>query len=284
MSADDDLAERMASVNADVYERERWVREYTTPVLLPSEVVIFRRYAADICDRRVLDLACGAGRTTYYLRHLTPHYTGADLSSRMLAACRRQPGNQSLEFVQLDMRDVDSLGEGRFDFVLISANGIDHLTHEDRLGVLHKLRRVLSERGLLVFSAHNKAFLDRHWHGEVPVPELGEALRAKRLLRHPVRRLENLRRVLRVRRNHARLRPLQTFSADYAIVVGQAHEHTLLSYWIEPAAQIRQIAEVGFELLETYDTYRGTGQVLDTTGDTREHSAVYYVARNRPLS
>ncbi len=275
--------ERMVAINAAVYERPRSVLEYTNPVLLPSEIVILCRYAADICGRRVLDLACGAGRTTYYLRHLTPYYTGADLSAAMLATCRRQPGNQDLHFVELDMRNVDSLGEAAFDFVLISANGIDHLTHDDRTLVLRKLRRVLSERGLLVFSAHNKVYLDRHWKGEVPLPDLRQALRPGRLLRHPFRRLRQLRRVLRVRRNHERLRPLQSFEPDYAIVVGQAHEHTLLSYWIEPAAQLRQIAEVGFELLETYDTYRGTGQVLDTVADTREHSAVYYVARNRPL-
>lgn len=284
MMAANDFARRMAAINAGVYERPRSVREYTTPVLLPSEVVIFRRYAADICDKRVLDLACGAGRTTHYLRHLTAHYSGADLSSRMLAACRRQPANRGLEFLELDMRNVGSLGEQRFDFVLISANGIDHLTHDERLQVLRDLRRVLSERGLLVFSAHNKAFLDRHWDGEVPVPDLREALQVTRFLRHPLRRLENLRRVLRVRRNHDRLRPLQTFADDYSIVVGQAHDHTLLSYWIEPAAQIRQIAEVGFELLETYDTYGGIGEVVDTTQDTREHSAIYYVVRNRPLA
>lgn len=281
MTIADGSAERMVAINAAVYERPSSVLEYTNPVLLPSEIAIFRRYAADICDRRVLDLACGAGRTTYYLRHLTDQYTGADLSASMLASCRRQAGNQDLRFIELDMRNVDSLGEDAFDFVLISANGIDHLTHDDRAGVLRKLRRVLTERGLLVFSAHNKAYLDRHWKGEVPLPDLGEALQPGRLLRHPFRRLRHLRRVLRVRRNHERLRPMQAFHDDYSIVVGQAHEHTLLSYWIEPAAQVRQIAEVGFDLLETYDTYRGTGKLLDTATDTREHSAVYYVARNQ---
>jgi ubiquinone/menaquinone biosynthesis C-methylase UbiE len=42
-----------------------------------------------------------------------------------------------------------------FDFVMFSFNGLDYLSHSDRLLALGEIRRVLKPAGLLLFSSHN---------------------------------------------------------------------------------------------------------------------------------
>src|ERR1019366_8247253 len=54
-----------------------------------------------------------------------------------------------------DARDLSRFGDGEFDVVLFSFNGMDYISHEDRLRVLAPVRRVLRPGGTFFFSAHS---------------------------------------------------------------------------------------------------------------------------------
>ena len=81
--------EAQDEVNSRLYRRADLVQFYASPHLTPPEVTAFVRYKADIHERRILDLGCGAGRLATFLRPLTDHYVGADVSPHMVAYCRR---------------------------------------------------------------------------------------------------------------------------------------------------------------------------------------------------
>ena len=102
---------------------------------------------------RVLDLACGGGRTTVPLYKQGFRVIGVDLSDPLIQAARaRHP--------QVDFRVGNycelPFDDASFDDVLISYNGLDYAFPEaQRQRALAECARVLVPGGRLVFSSHN---------------------------------------------------------------------------------------------------------------------------------
>lgn len=254
---------RSNEINKKIYEDRRAVASCSVPgPLQPPEVRMLVEYRDTFWGRRILDLGCGAGRTTAYLKEFTPDYTGADYSSAMIEACRRR--FPDVRLVHADARRLDEFKDEEFDFVLFSFNGIDSMPHEDRLKALAEIHRVLADTGLFVFSSHNRSFRAAR---SDPRLRLSTSLRIQ---------LHYIRHFLRCRRNRRRNRRYECATPEYAIVNDEAHDFALLNYYIDREHQIQQLGRFGFEVLSALDT---EGRTLGPA-DSDDHSAwIYYACR-----
>jgi len=254
---------RSDELNRQTWERRSVVQEYAgRGAVWAVETAIFETYRAQIAGRRILDVGCGAGRTTAALLAYSRQYVGLDYSDGMIRQFKRKfPG---VAIVQGDMRRMTEVGERAFDFVLCSFNTLDYVSHEDRLATLREIRRVLAEGGLFVFSSHNLAFRDAR--AEPRLEWTG----------NPVRLARNMGTFAAESWNHARNRQAQVEGDGYAILNDCGHGYRLLTYYIEKSRQAAQLAAAGFTLLERFDK---TGKMLGPRDDDSHSSFIYYVAR-----
>jgi SAM-dependent methyltransferase len=256
-----------ASRSTEVWAERDFVGDYATRSLRPPEVVLLLRYA-DALAGRVLELGCGAGRITGYLGARGGDVLGIDISPAMVDYCRRR--YPRLKFQVGDLADLSGLPDGSRDVVIAEFNVLGVLDDAERTRVLGELRRVLTDGGLLIFSAHNLAFLPN-----VPKPA---ALVTRS--RNPARILWNLARLPLRERNHRRLGKLERHERDYALVNDQAHDYRLLHYYIGRDAQARQVEAAGFELLECLD---GDGAPVEHDEGAAAYPELHYAARAVPL-
>ena len=266
-------------VNACAWERGDHVAEYANRRLLPVEVVILVRYR-DVLSGRTLEVGCGAGRILGYVAELGGEAHGIDISPAMVEHCRsRYP--QAHTRVG-DLADIGRSAEGPFDAVLALDNVLDVFDDAERRRVLADLRGLLAAGGLLIFSSHNLAYIDRSTsrEGDVTVPAgRGRAGRVLKevLSRPPSNVAAAAGRIPRRIRNRRRLAPLQRRGDGYAIINDSAHDYELLHYYIGRDDQARQLRETGYELLECLDA---DGRPVGV-GERHPDPWLHYVARIR---
>jgi SAM-dependent methyltransferase len=254
----------IATINQRNYENPALVRQYVTGTLRPAEVVMFVKYRDEIVGRRVIDLGCGAGRVTGYLARWTPHVVGIDFSRAMIDYCTS--AFPVLRFVQCDASDLSQFGDGSFDAALFTFNGIDTLSHDRRLHALAGVKRILSPRGLFIFSSHNRRFRQAH-----AGPHL-------RFSRNPFTLAMNTVYFGRAVANRLKRKAFERDEPEYALINDSAHDYIMLHYYIDREGQAKQLASAGFELLETYDE---DGNALSPGEDDSASCELYYVARAR---
>lgn len=145
-------------------------REVTTyhaqqQYITPCERVIFETYIKP--GMAILDIGVGGGRTTEYLSKNCSRYVGIDYAPAMLEICRKK--YPQWEFFADSATDLSRFDCGSFDAVVMSYNTLDDVIPDDnRWRCLRECHRVLSERGLLIFSSHNpRAIIIRpNWWGQ----------------------------------------------------------------------------------------------------------------------
>jgi SAM-dependent methyltransferase len=99
--------------------------------------------------RRLLDVACGTGKSFEPLMRRGYAVTACDVSAEMVARARRRAGHGS-HVLLADMRRLPVLGE--FDLITCLDDAICHLLEPDEvLAALRGMRANLAEDGLLVF-------------------------------------------------------------------------------------------------------------------------------------
>jgi hypothetical protein len=150
--------------------------------------------------------------------------------------------------------------------VLAPFNVLDVLGDEERRGVLEEIRRIVAPGGLLIMSSHNREY----------APRIGPGVRV--LLGSPRRPGESIRNLPRRVRNRRALRPLERSETGYSIRNDEAHDFSLLHYYISRDAQERQLAEHGFELIECRDL---DGQLVPQHAAAERCPELHYVARPR---
>lgn len=255
------------AINRRVYQRPGIDRHYRDDTLWRAEGIALLKYQPTFASKDVLDIGVGTGRTTIYLAPLAHHYQAIDYSPEMVRSFEATFAGTPIALA--DMRQMSPLLDADFDFVLASNNVFDAVGHDDRLRTLREIRRLLRPNGILMFSSHN-----RDVHGLTNGPRL-------EFSRNPVTQLQLIALWCRAFANHRRLRKLQKFMDEYAIVNDTAHDCALLHYYISPGTQARQLAEAGFTLLDIFDN-KGR-RVPD--GDRATHSRwLLYVARRIPVS
>ncbi len=148
----------MAANSEQYWDSAESVQIYAAaPFLFHGEQLAFAEIAEHIRGRAVLDLACGGGRTTYFLKEMGAQVIGVDLARNLIEAARRQ-------YPTIDFRVGNAaaleFSDESFDVVLISFNSLDCLYPKAlRLEALQEVRRVLRPGGYLIFSHHNSAAL-----------------------------------------------------------------------------------------------------------------------------
>lgn len=185
---------------------------------------------------RVLELGSGAGRLTGHLIAAGGAVHGLDISPAMVAHCERAYPSGS--FSVGDLTDLSAFDAGSFDAIFASFCVLDVLDDAERAAALEEIHGCLAPGGLLVFSTHNHAF--------APFNRKPSQI----LARNPKRVVANLLAAPRRIRNYRRLAPHILEESRYAVLVDEAHDFSLLHYYIGRDAQEQQLAERGFELLE----------------------------------
>lgn len=105
--------------------------------------------------RRLLDVACGTGRSFEPFQARGWAVTGCDLSPAMLAVARRRAA-ASTRLLPADMRTLPRLGE--FDLVLCLDDAVNYLDGPDELErAFRSARRQLAPHGLYLFDTNTLA-------------------------------------------------------------------------------------------------------------------------------
>jgi ubiquinone/menaquinone biosynthesis C-methylase UbiE len=194
----------------------------------------------DVRDRieggRILDIGVGGGRTTAGLTSISTNYVGIDYSSEMIRICKN--AFPQLDLRVCDARDLSVFSDEEFDFVFFSFNGIDLVSHDDRLRILAEVLRVLKPAGIFAFSSHNLGQRGIgafkwvvHWN-----PFLVLYCNTRNLV------------------NHSRNRRFEVHTDAYSIINDSARGYSTLTYYIRVKDQIDQLRSAGFKgRVQCYD-------------------------------
>ena len=218
--------------NQDVYAAARVVQHYAQlGALQPAEKTVLDR----LCDRlpgmKMLDIGVGGGRTTKHFAAIVGDYIGIDYSAEMIAACRKRfaASSQTALFEVCDARDLSRFQDNSFDFVLFSFNGIDYVSHADRLKVFQEVSRVGKAGGYFCFSSHNLQGLEQAF-----------AFR-EQLTLNPFKTYVNLVMLALLRLCNRSMTLQGLHSSAYVVVRDESHNFRLQTYYVRPTEQLSQL-------------------------------------------
>lgn len=196
--------------------------------LQPPEARVRELLAPRLRQMAMLDIGVGGGRTAEHFLGQTAEYTAIDYCPRMVQAARRRFPASAAAFILADARQLDAFPDERFDFVLYSYNGLDYMGHQDRLRAMLEVRRVTRRGGLFCFSSHNLRAVPTHlWPP----------------FQNPVHYLRELYHRAQLRLLNGRDTLQRTESKPYEVIRDMPR---LLSYYVSPAEQLRQLDKAGF--------------------------------------
>jgi ubiquinone/menaquinone biosynthesis C-methylase UbiE len=152
-------------INIDHYRTDDALETYSHYNLMYEEKYLIPKYFSP--HSSVLDLACGAGRTTVRLYEMGYRVKGVDLSEILInAAKKRFPHIPFIVGSYCGLNEDDN----SFDNILVSYNGLDYAYPEqERMKAVAGFARILKKGGYLIFSTHNlryfrSAFLPLNAH------------------------------------------------------------------------------------------------------------------------
>lgn len=139
--------------NVARYETEAGVAAYTRENgLRPLEDRLVREFLP-APPARLLDLGCGAGRTSGDLAARGYAVTAIDLATALLEAARER--HPAVDFRLMDATQL-AFEAGSFDAAFFSYNGIDCIYPvASRVRCLQEVHRVLRPGGVFLLSSHN---------------------------------------------------------------------------------------------------------------------------------
>lgn len=134
----------------------KYINEAENIGLWESEKIIFAKYLKP--EMNILDLGCGAGRTTFNLYKLGyKSITGLDLSEAMIDACRKRARNENLDidFIAGNACETN-LQSNSYDACIFSFNGLMTIpSKENRAKVFAEVFRMLKDGGIFIFTTHD---------------------------------------------------------------------------------------------------------------------------------
>jgi SAM-dependent methyltransferase len=265
-----------AVTNRRIYETEAEIQSYRgRTVLTPDERVVLERLRDRWHEIDVLDVGVGAGRTAYTFGAIARRYVGIDYSPAMIELCRETISESDRrQLLVADARDLSPFEAGTFGFILFSNNGIDAVDPEERQVVLREFRRVLTDDGTVLLSAHSLDTLPMRGPRRLPSlrPPVGNILRSTKDF------LRQARNAARYRRANRSLDLEAARRRGWGIARDPGHNFALAHYYVTAEAQIEQFREAGLEVTDVLDAHGAPVDPRSPGGD----SSLSYVAR--PLS
>lgn len=239
--------------------------------LHPPEETVLRLMLPQLATARMLDLGVGGGRTTLHFAKWVREYVGADYAESMIAECERRFSGYPipLAFRVCDARAMEMFATGSFDFILFSHNGIDYVTHEDRLKILAEIARVGRPGGHFCFATHNLNWAVNlfEWRRVV-------AFNPRFMIRM-IKRLG-----LRYRYNR-HIRAAAVREARHLIFNDGAHGRQLQTYYVRPAEQLAQLQQK-FTNIRVFSENTGAEIRDHSQLATIEDTALCYLCQVKP--
>jgi ubiquinone/menaquinone biosynthesis C-methylase UbiE len=140
---------------------EKAIENYSNAIenigLWKSEKYVINKYFDK--DKSILDVGCGAGRTTFNLYEMGyKNIIGLDLTPEMISAAKtiNKKRNTDIEFIVGDAADL-KFEDKVFDQALFSFNGLMQIPErKNRIKALREIKRVLTKNGIFVFTTHDR--------------------------------------------------------------------------------------------------------------------------------
>lgn len=161
--------------------------QYSTAVtdigLWESEKVFFKKYLP--VEGAILDIGCGAGRTTFGLHRMGyKNIIGLDLCPEMIYKAKGYCTKYNLDISFL-VGDACSLSfqDRSFDACLFSFNGIMQIPQfSTRVQAMSEICRVLKPGGVFIFTTHDRDMLPEwRWYWDEEVSRWESGLQDRRL-------------------------------------------------------------------------------------------------------
>lgn len=260
------------ATNESLWRRSLTARSYRNATdLFPAETAILQSMGDRLGRTAMLDIGIGAGRTTGHLASRCKSYVGIDYSKAMVERAKARFPDADLRFG--DARDLGAFASSSLDLVLFSYNGMDYVGHDDRLRIQGEIRRVLKDGGLFAFSTHRLGVAIAR---PASLDNFAFSLNPARTALSAIGYLQGI-------RNSRTMRKREEHHGDYALLNDPAHEYRLLTYYISPQAQVRQLERAGFAVRCAFGM---DGQAVYPPGidGTRfgNNSMVHYLATAAP--
>jgi ubiquinone/menaquinone biosynthesis C-methylase UbiE len=252
--------DRIDAINRSSYDSQATCAAFAVENSLQiPEMVILDKIRADIKGAGILDVGVGGGRTIKALTEICDNYTGIDYSQGMVNICKEKHPN--LNIFQCDARDMSIFKDESFGLVFFSYNGIDYVSHDDRMAILKEIFRVLKTSGYFVFSAHNRNFVNTNKKRFIQDLSLNPVASGKCIL------------------NRIMNRKFEESTAEYAIINDSGQDYSLLTYYIDIKDQVDQLYKAGFSgAVEVYDL-----KGHRVTDFVSKDPWVYYCVKKRSL-
>ncbi len=255
--------------NQTTYESADVVRYYTQlQQLQPAEASILALLQVQLAQMTMLDIGVGGGRTTQHFADVVASYIGIDYSADMIAACQKRFSqvDSSISLRVGDARQLSQFADDSYDFILFSYNGIDSMSHADRLNLFQEVSRIGRSNGYFCFSSHNLDVFERDfdWRQQVSWNPLSTYVNLVmwgllHLFNFPIGRQQ--------------LQPV-----NHAILRDESHNFRLKQYYIRPQAQLAQLP-AQFSDVQVYSWKSGLELKTEAERSACSDRWLYYLCR-----
>lgn len=143
------------NMSQNIFDNEKFFNSYKTlretdsnyNVLLEQPAM--KELLPDLTDKTVLDIGCGFGiNCVDFINAGARFVTGIDISQKMLTVAREQNSSKDIEYINMDMKEIPSLGK-KYDLIYSS---LAFHYEEDFQRLANDIYNLLNEGGILLFS------------------------------------------------------------------------------------------------------------------------------------